>query len=161
MLAERRCVMKEYTAHFDAPPEMVFAAMLDPELQTGNSLRMEVVEETPDGVGSKYRFYFQVLGMRFGRGTYTYAEYVSGERIKMEFSGGGPLMALTGGPVSSLWIFEPADGGTDVTVRPEFKTRIPVVNQLARRMMMRSWQTRDIPRMKAEIEKRAKATTKT
>ena len=153
--------MKEYTAHIDAQPETVFAAMLDPELQTRGSVRMEVLEETPDGVGSKFRYYFQVLGMRLGRGTYTYSEYVPGERVKLEFSGGGPLMALTGGPVTSLWIFEPADGGTDVTVKPEFKTRIPVVNQLARRMMMRSWQRRDIPRIRAEIEKRAKATTKT
>lgn len=153
--------MKEYTAHIDAPPATVFAAMLDPELQGGGSLRTEVVEETPDGVGSKFRYYFKVLGMRLGSGTYTYSEYVPEERVRMEFSGGGPLMALTGGPVASLWIFEPADGGTDVTVKPEFKTRIPLVNHLARRMMMRSWKTRDIPRMKAAIEERAKSTAKT
>jgi uncharacterized protein YndB with AHSA1/START domain len=152
--------VKEYTAHVDAPPEVAFAAAVDPELQSEGRLRTEVVHETPDGVGSEYRFYFKVLGMRLGRGTYTYSEYVPNQRVRMEMSGGGLAMLLTGGPAASTWIFEPADGGTDLIVRPEFKTRIPVVNQLARRMMMRSWRTRDLPQLKAEIEKRAKLTVK-
>lgn len=152
--------MKKYTVHVDAPPEAVFAAVLDPELQSGRSLKWEPVKETPDGVGSTFRYYYQVLGMRMGGGTFTFSEYVPNQRVKFEFSLGGGEMLLAGGPVSSLWTFEPTDGGTDLTVQPEFKMRIPVVNHLARWMMMRSWRTKDIPRLKAEIEKRAKVEAK-
>ena len=153
--------MKDYTAtfHVDVPPEKVFATVVDPESQQSRFMKVEVVEETPDGVGTTLRYYYRLLGMRLGGGTYAYSEYVPGQRFKWEFSGGAE-MVLTGGPVSSTWTFEPVDGGTDVTVCPEFKTRIPVVNHVARGIMMWSWRTRDLPRFKAEIETRAKVGVK-
>jgi uncharacterized protein YndB with AHSA1/START domain len=149
--------MKEYTEtlHLDVPPEVAFATVVDPESQAGRFMKVEVVKETPDGVGTTLRYYYRMLGMRLGGGTYTYTEYVPNERFKWEFSG-GPEMLLTGGPVSSTLTFEPADGGTDVTVRPEFETRIPVVNDLARGIMLWSWRNRDLPKFKAAIEKRAR-----
>lgn len=149
--------MRQYTQtfHVDVSPEKTFDVLVDPEAQQSRFMKVEVVKETPDGVGSTGRYYYQVLGMRLGGGTYTYSEYVPGQRFKWEFSG-GPEMVLTGGPVSSTWTFEPVDGGTDVTVWPEFKTRIPVVNDLARGIMMWSWRTRSLPKVKADIEKRAK-----
>ena len=128
--------------------------MVDPEAQQSRFMKVEVVEETPDGVGTTLRYYYQVLGRRLGGGTYRYSEYVPGERFTWEFSGGAGML-LMGGPVSSTWTFEPADGGTDVTIHPEFKTRIPVVNNLARGIMMWFWRARSLPSLKAEIEERA------
>ena len=153
--------MKQFTTtfHVDVPPEKVFATVVDPESQQSRFMKVEVVKETPDGAGNTLRYYYQVLGIRLRGGTYAYSEYLPGERFKWEFSG-GPEMVLTGGPVAATWTFVSADGGTDVTVCSEFKTRIPVLNHLARGIMMRSWRTRDLPRFKAEIEKRAKAGVK-
>jgi uncharacterized protein YndB with AHSA1/START domain len=152
---DREVEVKQYTQtfHVDAPPEKAFTVVVDPEAQPSRFMRIEVLEETPDGVGTTFRYYYQVLGRRFGGGTCTFSEYVPGERFTWEFSDGAGL--LTGGPVSSTWTFEPADDGTDVTIHPEFKTRIPVVNDLARGIMMWFWRARSLPAVKAEIEKRA------
>ena len=153
--------MKKYTQtlHIDVPPEKAFDVVVDPEAQQSRFMKVEVVKETPDGVGTTLRYYYQVVGMRLGGGTYRYSEYVPGKRFAWEFSG-GPEMLLTGGPVASTWTFEPADGGTDLTIHAKFKTRIPLLNNLARGIFMWSWRTRDLPRFKAEIEKRAKAKVK-
>ena len=150
--------MKQFTEtlHLDVPPETAFATVVDPETQAGRFMKVEVVEETPDGVGTTLRYYYRLLGMRLGGGTYTYSEYVPNKQIKMEFSQGLESL-VTGGPVSSTFTFEAADGGTDVIIHPEFETRIPVVNDLARGILLWSWRTRDLPKFKAEIEKRAKA----
>lgn len=149
--------VKQYTetVHVDVPAETVFDIVVDPDAQQGRFMKVEVVEETPDGVGTTLRYFYRLFGLRLPGGTYRYSEYVPGKRFTWEFSG-GPEMLLTGGPVSSTWTFEAADGGTDVTVQPEFETRIPVVNDLARGIMMRYWRWRDLPWMKAQIEKRAK-----
>jgi carbon monoxide dehydrogenase subunit G len=151
--------VKQYTQtfHVDVPPENAFAVVVDPEAQQSRFMKVEVVEETPDGVGTTLRYYYQVLGRRLGGGTYKYSEYVPGERFTWEFSGGVGML-LTGGPVSSTITFEPADGGTDVTIHPEFKTRIPVVNDLVRGIMMRTWR-RGLSKWKVEIEERAKGRT--
>jgi hypothetical protein len=146
------------TLHVDVPPDQAFATVVDPEAQQSRFMKVEVVEESPEGVGTTLRYFYRLLGVRWGGGTYRYSEYVPGKRFKWEFSG-GPEMLLTGGPVSSTFIFEPADGGTDVTIHPEFKRRIPVVSDLARGIMMRSWR-RSLPKWRAEIEKRAKVEAK-
>ena len=150
--------MKEYTQtlHVDASPEKAFAAVVDPEIQQGRFMKVEVVKETAEGVGTTFNYYYKVLGKRFGGGTYSHSEYVPGRRFKWDFSGGGRETLLTGGPVASTWTFEPADGGTDVTVHPEFETRIPVLNDLARGIMMWSFRTISAPKLVAKVEKRAK-----
>lgn len=149
--------VKQYTqtVHVDVPVEKAFDIVVDPEAQQGRFMKVEVVEETPDGVGTKLRYFYRLFGMRLPGGTYTYSEYVPGKRFTWEFSG-GPETLLTGGPVSSTWTFEAADGGTDLTIQPKFETRIPVVNDLARGIMVRYWRWRDLPWFKAQIEKRAK-----
>jgi uncharacterized protein YndB with AHSA1/START domain len=151
--------MRQYTetVHVDLPPEKAFDVMVDPEAQQTRFMRVEVVKETPEGIGSELRYYYQLLGKHFGGGSYSYSEYDPGKRFKWDFGGGGAEMLLTGGPVSSTWTFEAADGGTDLTVHPEFETRIPVVNDLARGIMMWFWRTRSLPKWRAEIEKRGKA----
>jgi hypothetical protein len=39
-------------------------------------------------------------------------------------------------------------------IHPEFRARIPVVNDIARGIMMWSWRMWNLPRFKAEITKR-------
>ena len=155
---EEVCTVKQFNEklHIDVPPETAFDVVVDPDAQQSRFMKVEVVNETPDSLGTTLRYHYKVAGMRLGGGTYTYSEYVPGERFTWEFSG-GPEMFVMGGPVSSTWTFEAADGGTDLTIDSEFKTRIPVLNNLTRRIFMRSWRKRDLPRFKAEIEKRAKA----
>ena len=150
--------MKQFTEtfHVDVPPEKLFDAVTDPESQSGRAMKVEVVTETPEGVGTTLRYFYQVLGMRLRGGTYSYSEYVPGRRFTWDFSNGGVAMALTGGPASATWTFEPADGGTDVTVQSEFETRIPGLNHIARGIMMWFWRRRDLPRYMAEVEKKAK-----
>ena len=149
--------MTEYstTLHVDVPPEQVFALTVDPEFQQSRFMKIEAADEAPPGVGSTLRYHYEVLGRHLASGTCTYAEFEPGRRFKWDFAGGGPETLLVGGPVSSTWIFEPAEGGTDVTVRPEFTTRIPVVNHVARRIMMWSWRKRTLPKFVAAVEKRA------
>lgn len=148
--------MKQYTQtlHLDAPPEAAFAAVVDPANHEGRFMKVDVVKETPEGVGTTLHYHYEVLGLRLPGRDYTYAEYVPGERFRWEFSR-GPAMLLMGGPLGSTFTFEAADGGTDVTIRPEFKTYIPGLNHLARRLMMLSW-SRDLERWKVDIEKSAK-----
>ena len=66
---------------------------------------------------------------------------------------------MTGGPVESTWTFESADGGTDVTIEPKFETRIPVLNQIARRVLLFTWK-RQLDRFAAVVEERAKSSKK-
>jgi uncharacterized protein YndB with AHSA1/START domain len=143
--------MKRYsmTYHVDASPERVFAYLMDPKggLASTQDMRMELVAETPDGVGTTYRWESQMLGLR-ASGICVFTEYVPDERVKMEFTY-GPEMLLFGGPLSSTWSCKPADGGTDLTIEAMFRTFIPVVNQVGRWLMMRSW----VPQMKADIAK--------
>jgi uncharacterized protein YndB with AHSA1/START domain len=140
--------------HVDVPPEVAFDVVVDPEAQQSRFMKVEVVKETPDGVGTELRYFYRLLGLRFPGGTYTYSEYVPGERFTWTF-GNGAESLLLGGPVSSTITFEPADGGTDVTITPEFTNRIPVVNPVARQAMMLFWR-RELPKWKDEIEQRAK-----
>jgi carbon monoxide dehydrogenase subunit G len=149
-------MMKKYTTsfHVDVPPATAFAYMADPTTTMPGMSKMEVVHETPDGVGSVWRYEERFLGMRF-RGLYVVTEYVENKRIKIEFSGG-----LEVG--EGMWTFEPAAGGTDVTIESRFRVRIPIVGPFATRLMMRSTETRWVPILKKEIEKYATAhTTKT
>lgn len=147
--------MRDYTQtlHVDGAPEQVFAAVVDPEFQSTRFMKVEPAEEAPEGVGTTHRYHYRLFGIDFGGGSYEYSEYEPGRRFTWEFST-GPETLLTGGPVSSTWTFEAADGGTDVTIHPEFRTRIPVVNDIARGIMMWSWRMWSLPRFGAEIRKR-------
>ncbi len=147
------------TLHLDVPPETAFAVAVDPEAQQGRFMKVEVVKETPEGVGTELRYFYRLLGMRLPGGSYTYSDYVPGKRFTWEFSG-GPETLLLGGPVTSTITFEPADGGTDMTIEPEFRDRIPVVNPIARRGLMLFWRM-GLPKWKDEIEQRAKALAST
>jgi carbon monoxide dehydrogenase subunit G len=150
-------MMKKYTTrfHVDVPPAMAFAYIKDPTSTMPGMSKMEVVHETPDGVGSTWRYEERFLGMRF-TGLFVVTEYIENKRIKGEFSGG-----LEEG--EGTWTFKRAAGGTDVTIESGFRIRIPIVGPLAGRLMMRSGQRRWIPTLQKEMEKYARTahTTKT
>jgi carbon monoxide dehydrogenase subunit G len=51
-------MMKKYTTsfHVDVPPSTVFAYLKDPTTTMPGMSKVEVVHETPDGVGSVWRY---------------------------------------------------------------------------------------------------------
>lgn len=148
--------MREYTQrfHIDVPPEAAFADVVDPANQQSRFMKIEVVNETSDPAKTTFRYFYRVLGIKFGGGEYSYSEYVPGQRFTWQFPVNGFEMWLIGGPVASTFTFEAADGGTDLTIRPQFKTPIPGLNHLARAIMWRSWQ-RSMRTFVSDIEKRA------
>jgi carbon monoxide dehydrogenase subunit G len=145
-------MMKKYTTrfHVDVPPAMAFGYLADPATAMPGMSKMELIHETPDRVGSVYRYEERFLGMRFA-GLFVVVEYVEDEHIKGEFSGGFEEGQGT-------WTFEPAAGGTDVTVESRFRVRIPIVGGLAARLMMRVSGKRWVPILKQEMEKYARTT---
>jgi carbon monoxide dehydrogenase subunit G len=138
--------MKTYTTrfHVDVPPATVFAYMMDPSTVMPGMEKMEPVHETPERIGSVYRYEERFLGMRF-TGLFVIVELVENERIHGEFSGG-----LEVG--EGVWSFAPADGGTDVRVESRFRLRIPLVGRPAAALMMRFQGTSWVPILRKEME---------
>lgn len=143
--------MKKYTSHFhvDAPPTLVFDYMIDPSTAMPGMSKMEPVLETPDFVGSVFRYEERLLGMRF-TGLFVITELIRNKRLKGEFSG-----ALEEG--SALWLFKGARGGTDVTIESSFRVRLPLVGPLATRLMMRGNESIWLPKLKKDMEEYAHA----
>jgi carbon monoxide dehydrogenase subunit G len=141
--------MKKHTTsfHVDVPLEVAFAYMADPATTMPAMSKMELIHETPEHIGTVYRYEERFLGLRF-TGLFVVTEFVENERIKGEFSGG-----LEEG--EGLWTFEPVDSGTDVTVEPDFRVRIPVVGRLATRLMMRAFEGTWVPALKTEMKEYA------
>lgn len=141
--------MKKYTSrfHVDAPPAMVFDYMLDPSTAMPGMSEMEPIHETPDVLGSVYRYEERFLGMRF-TGLFVITELVRNKRLKGEFSGG-----LEEG--WGAWMFKGAHGGTDVTIESGFRVRLPIVGSLAARLMMRGNERIWVPQLKKQMEEYA------
>lgn len=142
--------MSKYTIRFnvDVPPAAVFAYLSDPKTTMPGLTETEVIHDAPEDVGTAYRYTERFLGMRF-TGIFVVTEHVPDKRLKIEFSG-----ALEEG--AAVWSFEPADGGTDVTIDSDFRLRIPVFGPLAMRLMQRTSQTRWMPVLKKQIEQHAR-----
>jgi carbon monoxide dehydrogenase subunit G len=142
--------MSKYTTHFhvDVPPAAVFAYLKDPTTTMPGMTKTEVIHEAPADVGTAYRYEERFLGMRF-TGIFVITEHVPDERLTIEFSG-----ALEDG--TGTWTFEPAAGGTDVTIESDFRLRVPVLGPLAMRLMRRTNETRWLPILKKDIEKHAR-----
>jgi hypothetical protein len=131
-----------------------FATLVDPEVQQGRFIKVEVVQETQRAWEPRFATTTRCWGCALRRDLYI-LRVRSRQAVQVGLRRWTGDAVLTGGPVSSNWIFEPADGGTDVTVRPWFKTRIPVLNHLARGIMMWSWR-KALPKFMTKVEKRAK-----
>lgn len=113
-----------WTVSINAPVEHVFDYLRDPEnafrAQGGGDPCIDVcdIEETPEGVGSTGRNVFPLPGLgRFGiRGSVTneIVEVVPNRRIVVRTSPStGRLFKFEG---TWTWTFEPANGGTKLTL---------------------------------------------
>lgn len=148
--------MKTYTStvHVDAPPEIAFACVVDPDVMNeGGGFEFTVLEKTPDGVGTRIRYETRVLGLRLG-GTLTFTEYVPNEKVTLQWHGTERYVL---GGLRGRWTFTPEDGGTTITIRSEFDTRNPVLHALAAWATIRSFRAQELSTLQAQIEARAQA----
>jgi len=115
----------------DAPVEKVFNYIADPmnEVQFIPSIvEVSDVTRTEEGVGSHYRWAYKMLGMRF-RGESTCTEFVPHERIVTESKGG----------ILSTWTytFQPADGGTKMSLTVDYTIPVPVLGKFAEGLVLK------------------------
>jgi carbon monoxide dehydrogenase subunit G len=140
------------TVHVEVPPEVAFACLVDPEVLTeAFGFRFTVLERTPEGVGTTFRYERRLLGLRVG-GTLTLTEYVPNEKVTLQWHGTERYVI---GGLRGTWMLTPRDGGTLITIRSEFDTRVPVLQPLAVRATMRSFRSSELPVVKAQMEQRA------
>ncbi len=127
------------TINIAAEPEAVLRHIV-----SGVVGSMEVVHETPEGVGNVYAWTDRVLGMRL-RGITVFTEYIPSERVTMRnFSGLGEMREVcTVEP-------DPA-GGSRLTVSWDFAARVPLLGRLLVPMLVRQFE-KNLPRKKAELE---------
>ncbi|GAF88684.1 unnamed protein product [marine sediment metagenome] len=121
----------ERTISINAPVEKVFdyisEATNGPEF-IPSQVEVEYVIRTEEGVGSRYRWVYKLLGIRF-EGQSECTEYVPNERIVTETKGG----------IVSTWTytFEPEDGGTKLTLVVDYTIPIPVLGRFAEALVLR------------------------
>lgn len=131
------------TFHIVAEPEAVFSYLVDPTVMSRVSgTTMEVVHETPEGVGNVWAWTDRMLGMRvMGVGVFT--EYVPNERVRWRLF--GVVDADT------TWTVEPEPGGCKLVFDSDLKVRVPLLGRLLRPLMMREME-KNVRTMKAELE---------
>lgn len=142
--------MKTFTTtlHVDAPPEIAFACVVDPEAMTeSRTATYTLLEQTPETTGTQIHYQHGLFG-----GTLTLTDEVPSEQVTFEWH--GPERFVTG-DLRGHWTFAPQDGGTTITIRSEFDTRLPVLHALAARAMIRSFREKELPTLKEQIETRA------
>lgn len=139
------------TLHVDVPPEFASGQVVELMMTPSGRTRVTVLEAPPDGVGTRFRYEYPLLGLSIG-GTCTVAEYVAGEKITFQWH--GPERFAVGN-LRGEWTFTPEDGGTTITVRSILQPRVPVLHKLLGRAMIRSFRTVELPTMKKEMEARA------
>jgi hypothetical protein len=146
--------MKTYTTtlHVDAPPEIAFACVVDPDVMTeSGGFAFTYLEKTPDGPGTRIRYENRLLGLRLG-GTLTLTEYVQHEKVTLKWHGTERFIV---GGLQGRWTFTPEDGGTTITIQSEFDTHVPILHALAATATIRSFRGRELSTLKAQIEARA------
>lgn len=113
-----------------APVDKVFDFALDiGRLWKWKDVTLTDVDIKPDGVGTSARMHTHLLGFHV-QGTVEYTEVVPGKRIvaQVHFFAEKPTWRFT---------FEPADGGTRLTVEGEWTVKIPVVGKPVEGMMVK------------------------
>jgi uncharacterized protein YndB with AHSA1/START domain len=119
------------TTTIDAPVKKVFDFALDPRnLWTMPDIALADVELKPEGVGTSASIWSHFLGFHLA-GKLEYTEVTKPERfvIGVSFFMEHPKWTFT---------FEPADGGTKVTVQGEWHYQVPAVGKPLESMMAKS-----------------------
>lgn len=138
------------SVHIDAPPEAVFAFVLDPDApEVPGGANWRFPEGVPLGAGTEFTYTDRMFGRRY-EGTGTIKEYVENQRIVFEFS--DPTQSGT-----STWTLAPADGGSTLVVDSRFELRIPLIGPILVRLMMPMFRLRTMPALKKAIEERVPA----
>jgi hypothetical protein len=146
--------MKTYTTtlHVDAPPEVAFACVVDPDvMNSSGGFAFTFLEKTPEGTGTRIRYENRVLGLRLG-GILTLTEYVQHEKVTLKWHGTERFVV---GDLRGRWTFTPEDGGTTITIQSEFVAHVPIVHALAAAATIRSFRGKELSTLKAQIEARA------
>jgi uncharacterized membrane protein len=121
----------EKTIIVNAPVEKVFSYMDDPlsnlEWLPGMVDVRDVVQ-TPNKVGTHFRWTYKMAGIRF-EGETTTTEYVPNKRVVTQSRGG----------ISSTWTFayEPQADGTKLTLSVDYSIPIPVLGKLAEALVLK------------------------
>lgn len=114
----------------DAPVDTVFDVALDiTRLWKVKDVALTEVDVKPEGVGTSARLYSHFLGFHL-EGVMEYTEVVPGERIvaQVHFFGEKPTWTYT---------FEPAEGGTKVTLEGRWDVALPVVGKPVEQLMVK------------------------
>jgi carbon monoxide dehydrogenase subunit G len=115
----------------NAPVEKVFSYMDDPmsnlEWLPG-MIDVKHVVQTPNKVGTHFRWTYKMAGIRF-KGETTTTEYVLNKRVVTQSKGG----------ISSTWTFtyEPQEEGTKLTLSVDYSIPIPVLGKLAESLVLK------------------------
>ncbi|MBT1002881.1 SRPBCC family protein [Paenarthrobacter sp. DKR-5] len=135
----------------DAPVDTVFDVALDiSQLWKMKDVEVTDVDIKSEGVGTSARLNTHLLGFRLAGGV-EYTEVVPGQRIvaQVHFFAEKPTWRFT---------FEPADGGTQVTVEAEWDVDVPVVGKPIERMMVKEHEPY-VEAMLAELKTQVEAKT--
>jgi uncharacterized protein YndB with AHSA1/START domain len=138
------------TVHVDVPPEVAFGQLFESMMESSGGTR--VTEAPTEGLGAAFHYELRVLGRAIG-GTCTVTEYVPSTTLTLQWHG---PERFTVGDLRGVWTFAPDDGGTTVTVRSVFKPRIPILQDLAGRVMIRAFRKAELPAITAGMEKRSR-----
>jgi len=120
----------EKTITINAPVEKVFDYIDQPtNLPEIWPSLMEIkdVQTLPNG-GHTDRWVYKMAGMRF-EGTTEGIEHVTNQRIVSKTKGGVES--------TQTWVFQPEDGGTNVTFEVEYNIPIPVLGKLAEAIVVK------------------------
>ena len=116
----------------NAPVEKVFNYLTDPLnlLEIWPSLvEVSEVQQTPEGVGSTYRWVYKLAGIRF-EGKAEFVEYVANKRVVTKATGGGMEATHTS-------TYEDANGSTKFTSESVYTIPIPVLGKVAEAVVVK------------------------
>ena len=121
----------ERTIAINAPVEKVFAYMGDPMSMLEYLPEMVEVKDvalTEQGVGSRYRWIYKLVGIRF-----------EGESVVTEFVPNRRRVSETRRGIVSTWTwdFESSDGGMKLSLIVEYIIPVPVLGKLAEAVVLR------------------------
>jgi hypothetical protein len=142
--------MTTYTSsiHVEVPAEVAYAQVVELMMKPSGRTTYTVLEAPPDGVGTRIRYESRLLGLSIG-GILTLTEYVKPEKLTLDWHGPERFVV---GHLRGLWSFTPDEAGTTITVRSVLEPRIPVLQALAGRAMIRGFRKVELPTMKAQME---------